>query len=120
MGFRVVPGFPNYKINRAGQVYSIKSKRFIKEKPGGTRPYPRIILYKEGIRYHLWLHRLNCQVWVGPIEGKEVHHKDGDTYNYHANNLTPLTRKEHLAANRKMREKRAKELSKELKVDCPF
>ena len=120
MSFRPVPGFPNYVINRAGQVYSLKFKKIIKEKPGGLKPYPRIILYKDGERYHRWLHRLNCEVWNGPVAGKEVHHKDGNTYNYHANNLVALTHHQHLIANRKMRERRERQRAKELKAECPF
>lgn len=120
MSFRPVPGFPNYKINRDGQVYSLKRKRFVKEKPGGLKPYPRIILYHEGERFHLWCHRLNCEVWVGPVEGKEVHHKNGDTYDYRARNLVPLTPKQHIIANRKMRERRARRIAKEMKAECPF
>jgi hypothetical protein len=120
MIFRAVPDFPNYKINRAGQVYSIKRKKFIKEKPGGRKIYPRIILYKKGQRYHFWIHRLNCEVWVGPVEGKKVHHKNGIATDYHADNLIPLTHEEHLIADRKMRAKRAKKLSEQLKSECPF
>jgi hypothetical protein len=54
------------------------------------------------------------------VEGKKVHHRDGDATNYHADNLVPLTHEEHLIADRKMRAKRAKKLSEQLKAECPF
>ena len=120
MMFRPVPGYPNYKINRAGQVFSIKRNKFVKEKPGGLKVYPRVVLYKDGEKKHFWCHRLNCEVWVGPTEGKEVHHKNGNVLDYHARNLVPLTTKQHIIANRKMRERRMRQLSKELKKDAPF
>jgi len=120
MIFKPVPGFPNYIINRSGQLYSIKRKVIIKEKPGGTKLYPRYELWHNGQRFHKWIHRLVCDVWVSSVEGKEVHHRDGNVFNYHASNLIPLSHKEHLIATKKQREEQARLRAEKLKQDCPF
>ena len=117
---RPVPGFPNYEMDRAGQLWSIKRKVFVKTIAGGIKKYPRYWLYNKGKRYRKWCHRLCCAIWVGPIEGKFVHHKDGDCLNFHSSNLVPLTKEEHLAADRRMRKAREKKKAEELKEGCPF
>ena len=120
MIFKPVPGFPNYTISRTGQLYSIKRKIIIKEKPGGLKLYPRVVLYLQGKRFHKWIHRLVCDIWVGAVDGKEVHHRDGNVFNYHASNLIPLSHEEHLVATKKQRAKKARERAELLKADCPF
>jgi len=115
-----VPDFPNYMITRDGNLYSIKSKKFVKEKPGGLKKYPRWELWREGHRFHRWCHRLVCAVWVGCCDGLQVHHKDANPLNYHPKNLVPLTVEEHLEATRRLRAKIARRQAEILKDNCPF
>lgn len=115
-----VHGFPNYMITEDGKVFSIPKNKFVKEKPGGYKKYPRVELWRDGIRHHHWVHRLVCAHYVGSCTGKHVHHGDGDPTNNHAVNLKPLTPKQHKVADQQMRERRARLNAEALKVDCPF
>ena len=87
---KAVPDFPNYRLTKDGKLYSLRKKKFVKEKPGGLKKYPRWELWRDGQRFHKWCHRLVCQVWVSCCIGLQVHHKNGDVLNYHPSNLVPL------------------------------
>ena len=115
-----IPEFPNYKVARDGRLFSVKRKRFLKIKDNGFKAYPRYELCKNGKRYFKWCHRIVCELWVAPCEGLNVHHKDGDPLNFHADNLIPLTDKDHREYHRKLRARQMKEHDKELKKNCPF
>lgn len=120
MTMKAVPDFPNYRLTKDGKLYSLRKKKFIKEKPGGLKKYPRWELWRDGQRFHKWCHRLVCQVWVSCCIGLQVHHKNGDVLNYHPSNLVPLNPEQHREADRKLRAKLARQQSKKLKESCPF
>ena len=115
-----IPEFPHYKVARDGRLFSVKRKRFVKLKLNGFKQYPRYELWKDGKRYYRWAHRIVCELWCGPCCGLNVHHKDGNALNFHADNLIPLTDKDHREYHRKLRARQMKEHDKELKKNCPF
>lgn len=114
-----IVGFPNYKITSDGRVYCVKSKIFKRPKPG-FKKYLRIELWKDGERFHRWIHRLVCSHYVGSCTDKHVHHKNGNYLDNRARNLVPLTPAEHYEAHRKLKIKQARERAKQLRESCPF
>lgn len=117
---KAIEGFPNYKITRNGKVYCIKRRLFKKEKPGGFKKYARVELFRDGVRYHKWVHRLVCEHFVGCCKDKHVHHKNGNYLDNRDTNLIPLTFTQHLAAHRKLREKERERQAREMKEGVPF
>lgn len=62
---KIIPNFPNYQINKMGDIFSVKSKRrrkLYKDKRG----YYGIALFKNGKRYKRNLHDLLLSAYVGP------------------------------------------------------
>ena len=81
--YRLVPGFPKYRVGSDGSVWSkCLAGRWIGPwkllyhslDPKG---YPRVILCNNGIRKRMRVHRLVLEVFVGPSpEGMESCHKN--------------------------------------------
>lgn len=115
-----VPDFPEYRVGRDGSLFSVKKKRFVKPRYNGYKLYPRYVLWRKGRRYLRWCHRIVAEVWIGPVCELNVHHRDGNPLNFHADNLAILTFKDHKEAHRKIRAKRDREDSERLKASCPF
>ena len=115
----VIEGFPGYVITDDGRVYSIRCKKFIKPKPG-RKKYLRVELYIKGRRYHRWIHRLVCHHFVGNVDGKHVHHLDGNELNNRWWNLKPLTLIQHIEAHRKLRAEKLKRDMEKNKEGVPF
>lgn len=105
-----VPGFLDYEVSRDGKVYRVKGRcyvgREIKAHVGHHYGYYKIKLMRDGVRKHLWLHRLVCRAFHGepPVyEDREaiVRHLDNDPSNNHANNLCWGTKAENEADKQK-------------------
>lgn len=65
------------------------------EKKGGG--YPRVVLYKNGERYRVFIHRLVCEAFIPNPENKPfVNHKDGNPNNNQVSNLEWCTCKENV------------------------
>lgn len=115
--FRPIPGFPGYWINRKGNVYSEKSKKFLTWF-NNIKYYPRVDLYISGSRSRMFVHRLVAIVYVknpDPINKIEVNHNDWNVANPHAKNLQWMTPQENQRYNRKK-----KWLSREDYSSVPF
>lgn len=120
MKLKEVPGFPEYKVTRDGRLYSVRKKKFIKPRYNGFKMYPRYVLWRNGVRKLVWCHRLIATVFIGNADYKNVHHRDGDPLNFHADNLAILTPKEHREHHMRLRAKIRKQQAEELKKQCPF
>lgn len=99
-GFRVIPGYPRYAINKSGFVLSIcmrgsgagvnrnwvdaKQLAFTADKSG----YKQVTLRRDGCSKKLFIHVLVLSTFVGPCpEGMECRHLDGCNTNNHVENL---------------------------------
>lgn len=87
-GFRPTYILPDrYLVNEWGDVYSLRSKKFIAQRLD-RYGYPRVNLY-EGTKIHtVTVHRLVAKAFVpNPHNYPEVNHIDGNKTNNHVSNL---------------------------------
>lgn len=84
-------GYEHYAVNDLGQVWSIRSERFLKSNLD-TRGYPSLTLKGKTVR----VHRLVMQAFdpIDDPENYQVNHKDGDKTNNKKSNLEWCTVKE--------------------------
>jgi hypothetical protein len=87
-----IPNFPNYFVSREGQVYSIKSKKFLKPKKHRGN-YLYVQLYKEDKSYNKTIHRLVAETFIKKtdedlrLNRNCIDHIDGNRQNNHVSNL---------------------------------
>lgn len=90
-------GYPDYCITENGEIYSLRSKRFLNTQysDGG---YEVVTLRKDGKTHTLKIHRLLCLVFKFDtyFDGAIVNHKDGNKKNNSLNNLEWCTRSENV------------------------
>jgi hypothetical protein len=117
--FKPIPDFPNYWINKRGQVYSIHTKKFVPHHPN-TKYYARVQCYNEYGRKHLLVHRIVAKLFKknpDPKNKTEVNHIDFNKMNPHADNLNWMTP----AENKKYNTKKIHFISlPDNGVYCPF
>jgi len=105
--YRDVPGYLGYQVGDDGSVWSCKenhgavytigtSWRRLKT-PGPKGHYQHVILCQNGDQESWAVHRLVLTVFVGPANGREGRHLDGDKYNNRLSNLCWGTRRENMA-----------------------
>lgn len=94
---RDIIGFEGlYQITDEGQVYSMKSKKYLKPKRDKDG-YLLVNLYKDGKQYTRKIHRLVAFAFIDNPEGKkEVNHIDYQRDNNCVSNLEWVTRKENV------------------------
>jgi len=81
--------FPNYKINKKGDVYSISFKKFLKQQTTADG-YKSITLVNNNVKKSFLMHRLIAEYFVKNDNKEEyntVHHIDKDKTNNHYKNL---------------------------------
>ena len=103
--WRVVPGFPSYRINGQGELISLL--RHHKNTPGKLMRqqvrmggYKRVTLFNGSVasRKDVFVHRLVLAAFIGPQPAGTVSaHLDGNPANNHANNLAWVSQKENMA-----------------------
>lgn len=94
--WKIIPNYPDYKVSKHGDVYSIKLKRMLNPNKN-LNGYLRINLIKEGKRYNNYVHRLVLDSFVGIINAKNhVDHVDRNIENNHISNLREATPQENL------------------------
>ena len=96
--FKIHEDFPEYIIYDTGEVYSIRSKKFLMphEKRSG---YEELILFDTNrVKKYVLIHRLvaECFCIKNNIEANEVNHINGDKHDNRAVNLEWVTRSENL------------------------
>lgn len=96
--------FPGYGVTEDGRVWRTKKTSNchreipmeIKQRYGKDR-YLGVVLFREGKRFFVVVHRLVLHAFVGPRpDGLVAAHNDGDKENNHANNLRWCTQKENI------------------------
>lgn len=120
--FREIPGVPGYWINKRGQIYSKKTRRFLKWH-FNSKYYWRVCVYVDRRPVRFLVHRLVAIIFVenpDPINKIEVNHLDYDTTNPHYLNLQWVTAQENREHKRR---KSWREDDKKYIVNvesCPF
>lgn len=85
--WRDIPGYEGiYKVSRDGQVYSFNKHGILK--PGISRKYYQVVLYKDGKGTSSKIHRLVASAFIpNPEHLPAVNHKDENTHNNNVENL---------------------------------
>lgn len=103
-----VPGYERiYEVSSLGNIRSLVSNKGIRRtkilSPSKSgRRYKSAVLYKDGLRTEVALHRLICMAFFGPSEGKQVNHKNGDRFDNRIENLEYMTAQENTAHGRRI------------------
>lgn len=84
-----------YAITEEGQVWSYKTKRYLKPADNG-HGYLHVCLRKDGKYKHLRIHRAVAEAYLGEANGRDVNHIDGDRSNNKLSNLEYLSRSENV------------------------
>lgn len=81
------PDFPQYLVTPSGEVFSLRSKRFLKPQAMGEY-LGLMITHSNGSIVKRYLHRLVLEATVGPCPpGMEARHINGDRRDNRATNL---------------------------------
>ena len=95
--WRKIPGFENYEASSEGEVRHKVKKRVIKLFNQSFGQGPIASLYKKGNGMKtVRVSRIVASIFIGEIEGKEIHHKDLNEFNNKVDNLEILSKKEHI------------------------
>src|SRR5699024_3065456 len=93
-----IKGFEHYKIDKKGNVKSLKSNKILKPRLH-DKGYLRISLRKDGKTSSKYVHRLIAETFIeNPHKCEQVHHKDGNKLNNDIDNLewvNPTTHSHH-------------------------
>lgn len=88
------PSFPDYEVSNLGRVRSYKRSggpKVLKPKPD-ARGCIKTMLTRDGKRCGVYVHRLVAETFLGPcLDGRKVHHLDGNRSNNRADNLACAT-----------------------------
>ncbi len=89
-----IPGYVNYKISRAGEIYSVTRNNMMKiSLPEGN--YPKIHLHRDGFSKIEFVHVLVAKAYIpNPRECPEVNHINGNKHDFSVKNLEWVTHKE--------------------------
>lgn len=92
--WKVIIGYPNYKVSNMGNVSGKNGKKISKCKRGN---YFAINLYKNNKRKTFNVHRLVAESFIPNTENKRcVNHTDSNTLNNNVSNLEWATHKENV------------------------
>jgi hypothetical protein len=85
-----IPGFPDYSVTTAGEIFSFKRKVPLRLKPRVSKStgYPGVSLCRNGKAHTVNVHTAVAIAFLGPRpEGQVVRHLDGDSENCDVSNL---------------------------------
>lgn len=102
VGWRSIPGFPRYRVDEEGSVFSDWGKIGEGWQKMATPPdkdgYPKVLLYQGGMKRHVRVHTLVLECFVGPRPANmESCHIDGNVANPRLDNLRWDTHGENIA-----------------------
>lgn len=101
--WKEIRGYPNYLVSNMGRVRNTKTGFFVKPDRDKTAKYARVILVKEGVKKHYFVHRLVYSAFTGDYNynGFVIDHIDSDTRNNKLSNLRKVTPSENNYARNK-------------------
>lgn len=103
--WKPVVGFEGrYQVSDQGRIQG-PSGRVLQALSNGSYGYLGVSL---GARNRQYVHRIVAEAFIGPGEGFDVDHRDGDTSNNTLSNLRYLTHAENMAAQRERKPNCAK------------
>ena len=86
--WKPVYGFPGYWVSDCERLYSALSDRFIYGTPTGRLGHVDVSLWRDGKRYHRYLHRLVAEAFIpNPHNYPLVRHLDSNPLNNRVDNL---------------------------------
>jgi hypothetical protein len=89
-------GFPNYKIAKDGNIYSVRFKKLLKQQINSDG-YKIISIVNNNYKKTCLVHRLVAEHFIAKIAGKDqVNHKDLNKLNCHVDNLEWVTGQENI------------------------
>lgn len=87
MGLKMIPNFPAYCVNKNGEIWSSRNKRFLRLTLNNAE-YFYIDLRKNSKPYRRLVHRLVLETFIGPCPKRmECCHKNGMRADNRLNNL---------------------------------
>lgn len=94
--WRVIPGYPDYKVSSEGEIISMKfGKERLLNYGKDTAGYYQANLYRNGIQKTMNAHKVVASAFLGECpEGLIVRHLDDDKSNNHVSNLAYGTHKQ--------------------------
>lgn len=93
--FLPIPGFDGYQVSNFGRFKKSSGKDVLPQKT--SNGYLRFSATISGKRVFRLVHRIVAEVFIGPINGMEINHKDFDKKNNHVSNLEIVTHAENQA-----------------------
>ncbi len=93
-GFKVIEEYPNYLINKNGDVYSLLTKKILATSLNNGK-YKTVSLVKNKISKTKTIHSMVCKTFIDKPK-LMVNHKDGDKTNNNYKNLEWVTAKENI------------------------
>lgn len=94
--WRSVDGSPGFAVSTEGRIRSPRG-RILRPQSNGRYGYLAVQLGRKRREY---VHRLVAVAFIGPVDGMDVDHRDGDTSHNAARNLRVMTHAENLVAQR--------------------
>lgn len=89
-----IPGFPAYRVDAAGVVYGKQSNRPLR--PWVSAGYLTVGLRRDGRTHRFHVHRLVLMAFVGPGDGLDGCHNNGDRMDNRLENLRWGTRADNI------------------------
>lgn len=88
---RTIPGFPDYAVTTAGDIFSFKRKTplRLRARVSSSTGYPGVSLCRHGQIHSITVHAAVASAFIGPRpEGQVVRHLDGNPENCTLSNLS--------------------------------
>lgn len=95
VAWRDVAGFESYEVSSNGDLRNKKTGRIMAKNLAGAG-YVKADLWANGQRKQTTVHRLVAEAFLGPAEGREVNHKNGNKQDNRVSNLEWCSRSDNV------------------------
>ena len=94
--WRDIPDFPNYQINRHGEIKNRHTGKIKRQQVDKRTGYLKVHLYDNGKDHYKAVHQVLGEVFLDKPRGLDINHDDGNKLNNDLSNLIPATRSENI------------------------